>query len=141
MKGYGQMTEQRPVIVEITTKHVVWVYADTPGEALASARQSPFYELVKDGETDVYTSSEVRAPDKWDWDEIYERSYSGGYQGVECDAHVEAHHAELRRQKREAEQAACTAAGHPDTNPPLSDGRRWCMGCRAYLPALASAGV
>jgi len=132
---------QRPVIIEVTTRHVVWLDADTPDDALRNAKQYPFYEITSDGETDVTTYWDVRLPDRYDWEEVYERSYCGGYPGRECDAHVE----EYRRQKwiakRAAEKAACTAAGHPSIEKPLSDGRRWCPGCSEYLPAPAGIGA
>src|SRR5689334_13883860 len=120
--------ERRPVIVEVTTKHVVWVQADTADEALRFAERQPFYELTKVGDTDVATWSSVSLPDgQYDWDEVYEMSYGGSYTGVECDAHVDTHRTELRRREREAKKAACIAAGHPEVETYRS-GAVWCVG-------------
>lgn len=129
------------MVIEVTTRHIVWMPGDTAEEAVKAANYHPWYELAKAGENDAFTSAEVRAPNEWDWDEVYERSYFGSYPGLECDAHVEAHHAEALRQKWAAEKTACAAAGHPNTDTPLSDGRVWCVGCREYLPVLASTGA
>lgn len=133
--------EQRPVIVEVTTTHVVWVDGDDQDEALANANRYPWYELIRDGQTDVITFAKVSSPaDRYDWDEVYEPSYSGGYSGREYDAHVETHRAELQRQQWAAEKAACIEAGHPNREAPIWDGRTWCPGCREHLPAPATVG-
>ena len=127
--------EQRPVVVEVTTRHVVWVDGDTQDDALRNANQYPWYELVNDGETDVSTWAEVLSPSRSDWDEVYGYGFGGGYPNRDCEAHIESYRHEQFRLRREAAKAACTAAGHPETESPLSDGRRWCQGCTEYLPA------
>jgi hypothetical protein len=133
--------EKRPVFVEVTTKHVVWVYADDADEALQTVNRTPFYELIKDGETDVSTWTRADLPDgQYDWDEVYDQSYGGGYAGVECDAHVFAHQAELHRREWEARKATCTAAGHPDVE--VYTDRTWCRGCSQYITVqTAEAGA
>lgn len=134
--------EERPVVIEVTTRHVVWLQGDSADEALTYAKQYPFYELIKDGETDVSTWCDYSLPDsRYDWDEVYEMSYCGAYQGRECNAHVEAYRFEQHRAKREAERAACTDAGHPKLEKPLSDGRAWCPGCCKYLIPQDQPGV
>lgn len=119
-----------PVIVEYTHRHVVWVNADGPKDA-ADRLQSEPYERTSDNETLAESWWEVREPRPYDWTDIY--GYCTGPYAVEADAHVEWHRIEMRRQQLEAERVACRAAGHPETEGRLSDGRVWCKGCREYL--------
>lgn len=123
-----------PVIVEYTHRHVVWVPADSPDDALASM-QSDGYELTNDRETLADAGWTVEAP-KYDsdWSLVYSDGWGNGPYRLRYDAHVETHRLEMARQKREADKAACISAGHPNREEPLSDGRRWCDGCREYLP-------
>jgi hypothetical protein len=125
-----------PVIVEYTQRHIIWVEADTHEGAVDQARYDT-WDKTDDQETLFEAGCSVQAPkDAWDWQEVYSDHYYEPY-STEANAHVEAHEAELRRRKLAAEKAACAAAGHPDTEPPLSDGRVWCKGCTQYLPSLA----
>lgn len=130
-------TERYPVIIEVTTQHVVWVDADSQQDAVKHANDYPFYELISDNETAATFWHSVAAPAQYDWDTVYPRWGSdGSYIGRDANAHVEWHRHHLQMQEWAAEKAACTEAGHPDMEEePLSDGRRWCKGCREYLPA------
>lgn len=131
------MAEQSyPVIVEYTHRHIVWVDADNPKDA-ADRMQSEPYEKTDDHETLSSSWWEVREPKSYDWADIYPVCPDGPYT-TEADAHVEWHRHAMRMRQREAEKAACAAAGHLETEEPLSDGRIWCKGCREYL---AEAGA
>lgn len=134
--------EQRPVIVEVTTRHIVWVDGDTTEEALRNANRRPWYELVSDGETDVDTWAEVTGPQfRSDWDDIYDVAYGGGYGGRGFEAHVDTHRRHEDEVKRAAKRAACVKAGHPNTGEPLTSGRLWCPDCSEYLMAAPSTAV
>lgn len=125
-----------PVIVEYTHRHIVWIEAHSPKDAAASLQNEP-YEKTNDHDTLASSWWKVSEPDRWDWDDIYPTWNDGPYRS-NADAHVDAHRAELHRREREAQRAACTAAGHPNTREPLSGGRIWCGGCTQYLtPATA----
>lgn len=134
--------EAYPVIIEVTTQHVVWIAAESAGQALDYAKSTPFYELIDDSKTAATYWDSVHAPDGYDWETVYPQWGSdGSYLGRNADAHVETHKHHLSTQKLAAERAACAEAGHPDTETPISDGRRWCKGCRTYLPAVETAEV
>lgn len=126
-----------PVIVEYTYRHVVWVEANSPAAAATYLQETP-YESTDDQSTLVSSWWKVSEPDRYDWDDLY--GYVEGTYQNEADAHVQVHQAEMRRQKLAADRAACTAAGHPNTEPPIWDGRIWCKDCTTYLdPAPAEA--
>lgn len=124
-----------PVFVEYTQTHIVWVEADSPERAAEHLASWP-YDNTKDDETLFRSGLSVHAPkDHWDWEDAYE---DGEAYSADHDAHVEHHRFTLRIQKEAAERAACTEAGHPDTDPPIWDGRIWCNRCKRYLePARA----
>jgi hypothetical protein len=119
-----------PVIVEYTHQHIVWVEAESPEQAVAYLEDAP-HEETSDQKTLQSFGYTVKQPERWDWSDVYD--YSDGPYSTLADAHVQVHEAEMRRQKLEAERAACTAAGHPNTEPPIWDGRIWCKGCTTYL--------
>jgi hypothetical protein len=131
------MSQDRyPVFVEYTHRHIVWVDADDPEQAARCVNAAP-YEYTDNHETLYMTSVDVQPPkDKWDWQDVYDDSWDGAYT-TQADAHVQTHRAEMLRQKWEADKAACVTASHPNTERPLSDGRRYCRDCREYLPAEA----
>lgn len=128
-----------PVIVEYTFKHVVWVEAGSPAKAAKYVQEVP-YEHTSDQTTLCSAWWEVSEPKDWDWrGAVYD--YSDGPYTTLADAHVETHKAEMRRQKLAADRAACTAAGHPETQPPIFDGRIWCKRCVTYLDPNAAEAV
>jgi len=102
-----------PVLVTYTHRHVVWVEADSRDAAVGYLNEAP-YEVTSDHETLYEAGWSVAAPkDRYDWDDVQDGGYSYPYQGTQADAHVEAWRTEQYRVKREAEKAACAAAGHP----------------------------
>lgn len=124
-----------PVFVEYSQRHIVWIEADSPEKAAERVASWP-YESTNDDETLFESGLSVRAPkDRWDWKDVYSEGDYGSPYTTECDAHVEEHKRVLWLRQREAEKAACAAAGHPETESPLRDGRVFCKGCHEYLPA------
>lgn len=124
-----------PVIVEYSQRHIVWIEASSPERAAERVASWP-YDVTKDQDSLADSGVAVRAPkDRWDWEDVYGENYGSSPYTTEADAHVEAHEHELRRREERVARAACAASGHPETKPPLSDGRIWCVGCVEYLPA------
>lgn len=118
-----------PVIVKTVQEHVVWVEADSAAEAYEQlSDESDWYERIDERTTLAGSWHEVRPIETWDWDTV-ER---GGdwYQGLRADAHVEAWKHEQWRLEREASQAACRTAGHPEMK--VFADRPYCPTC-GYL--------
>jgi hypothetical protein len=63
----GEPERERPVIVEVTTRYVVWVEDQLTTEEL----QEGGYDLLGDYPDSIDTSVRVEDPGRWDWDEIY----------------------------------------------------------------------
>lgn len=136
------MSYQVPVVVTYEYRHVVWV--DAPdledGQPLADAMkdakrciENEPYEYTRDNETMISADYDTDVPN-----ELYLRFYVYGYGdhpggGKQHDAHVHTHRYMQQVQRRERERAECTAAGHPNLERPISDGRRYCPGCGRYL--------
>lgn len=120
---HGEPDDKYPVIVEYTEVHVVWVEAPTPADAVEYLRDEP-YELTSSA-TSVDGYHEVRQPGR----------YEEGLTEVRCDAHVLAHQAHLYNVKREAEKAACAAAGHPNSELRPYAKETWCPVCY-WLPTV-----
>lgn len=76
-----------PVLVDETIQHVIWVEADDHEQAVERARWDTWEKLSN--ETRSCSWMDIKAPKSdWDWDRVYEDS-GDGYQGLECNAHVE----------------------------------------------------
>lgn len=76
-----------PVLVEETIQHVIWVEAETHEAALDRARYDTWEKLSNETRNCSWMNLEM-PKDAYDWDRVYEESFDG-YQGVECNAHVE----------------------------------------------------
>ncbi len=87
-----------PVIVEVTLTHVVWVDgADNHADAVKMVNDYS-YEYLDDQETLADMAECVRAPNKWDWEDVYNQwDRSMPYQPLQCDAHVKTHYARTLR--------------------------------------------
>jgi hypothetical protein len=117
-----------PVIVEYTFRHVVWVEADDAQRAVDRLLDEP-YEYTNDQETLCSSDWKVKAPDQWDWDDVYEGDYYGAYRGLECNAHVE----ERRRWMwvlNHAHQQA--TAENEDLDGVQAEQRKTCAVCREW---------
>jgi hypothetical protein len=133
-----------PVIVSVTKEYVVWVEAVSIADAVRRVRNDPeWYERIKDGENLATFWEEIRRPGgeaqlpsstRMDWELIYQDRGDGSYQGMRADAHVETHRYALAAAKREADRAACVAAGHPFAEILGSATEPYCSIC-GYLKA------
>lgn len=126
-----------PVVVEYTQRHIVWVESDSHERAVERLTSWP-YESTHDDETLFESGLSVYAPkDPWDWKDVYGDFYCTAPYTTEADAHVQTHQQEMYRRQREADKAACVAAGHPEVER-YASGRVYCTGCREYIEATAA---
>lgn len=119
-----------PVFVTDTRRHVLWIEALDQDDAVRRAGNGTFERL--DPESIVSSDIDCAAPDgEWDWATVYD----GGdvYLGLPCDAHVETHRTHLWHLERDARNAACAAAGHPDHRHTYPNGRVECSQCLVTL--------
>lgn len=116
------------MLVTGTTHYVVWVHAESAEEAHEYAASDTYDYIRDDQSVDVWLDAEKDPAETAHFIWLYGSTFMPQH-----DAHVHTHRAEMACRKREAERAACTAAGHPETEKPLTDGRAWCSGCSRYL--------
>jgi hypothetical protein len=83
--------ESYPVLVTYTEVHVLWVSADSQQDAVDELTEP--WELTN-SETRASCWNEVKAPDRWDWDTVYNGDWP--YSGLDCNAHVEVYRSRQR---------------------------------------------
>src|SRR6266487_5272274 len=100
-----------PVIVTVHNEHIVWIEGDSPKDALQRLQHDgAWHEHLGSNngyETQFNAYEEMRSPDKWDKDIPYEAGWAGGYQGLECRAHVDSHEHAQFLAKRGEERRQC----------------------------------
>jgi hypothetical protein len=122
--------DEYPVMVEVTTVHVVWVAAGDPDEAEAVrlVAAEP-HDYIDDNDTAASWHSSTRAPHEVDWDLVRDPDIGSSYRGTLADAHVQTHRAWVNEQLRlmvETEDLA------QDVGALTVAGRRTCRACRTW---------
>lgn len=116
-----------PVLVDETIQHVIWVEADDHDAAVERARWDTWEKLSN--ETRNCSWMNIEAPkSQWDWERVYEESYDG-YQGLECNAHVETRRWWLFELDRAQQQAT---AENEDRSGVDAGQRLTCPVCRTW---------